>query len=514
LTLTLIAPPSALQAQEPAGTIGPDLVLHDLFETQKWGQVDGITAYSIGTEICNLGDENANWVDNTPDHPVIAQNMYRLKDGRFEQIGMSWLKHGFFAVNGSACGNCQFPGFGGDLLGPFCSDPYDSDLNGQQGSFGTGGLGPRSEVNAATGEFLFPYGSQGQTGDAIYKRLQVHNVDLEPAMNEGALYFIEGQYVTRDDALAGNKNNNAAYRQVRVNDLLNLVMEGPTQPGTTAIHAWQEQDPEVDLVDIEIDQDGLMTLGARVTAIDVGLWRYEYALHNMNSDRSGQAFQIPVPEGVTVSNAGFHDVDYHSGEPYDLTDWTPTTPGAGGGMMRWETTPFDQDENANALRWGTLYNFRFDADAPPGPVSASIDLFRPGSPAAVTAMTLGPDTGASCGGVFSVDFSQTPLVRGQIAELTVTGVNSGETVRFLASPAGRGCALCPQPIGGLCLDLLAPLQPLGAAVADAGGTAVFSIPVPADVQLTEITTQAVVQRGIGGTDSVKSEPITAPVLDP
>ena len=31
----------------------------------------------------------------------------------------------------------------------------------------------------------------------------------------------------------------------------------------------------------------------------------------------------------------------------------------------WSTQTYDQNENANALRWGTMYNFWFDADAPP-----------------------------------------------------------------------------------------------------------------------------------------------------
>ena len=33
--------------------------------------------------------------------------------------------------------------------------------------------------------------------------------------------------------------------------------------------------------------------------------------------------------------------------------------------MTWSTETFATNQNANAIRWGTLYNFRFDADRPP-----------------------------------------------------------------------------------------------------------------------------------------------------
>ena len=61
---------------------------------------------------------------------------------------------------------------------------------------------------------------------------------------------------------------------------------------------------------------------------------------------------------------GFHDVDYHSGRPFVGTDRAVTvTPNA----VTWSTDPFDVNANANALRWGTLYNFRFDTNVPPAP---------------------------------------------------------------------------------------------------------------------------------------------------
>jgi hypothetical protein len=382
------------------GQTGPDLVLQDITATQKWGQVGDIVAYSIGTEICNFGDQPGDWIADSTHHPVIAQNLYRLKDGRMEQLGQSWLKHGFAAINGSACGvPCQNPGTT-IKLGVGCSDPYGSGLNGDQdGSGGIGGLGPRSEVNGASGLFLWPYGDQGVSGDAIYKRLQVHVDDVTPAMNPGARYFFEGQYVTFDEAQAGNGANNPSYREAAVNPDLTFSFVGETQPTRDALMAWQDVDPTVALAAVEIPSDGTVRLATKVTDLGGGQFRYDYALHNINSDRSIQRFSVPVAPGVDITNVGFNDVDSHSGEPFELTDWSSTGLGANG-WFTWSTASFSANPNANALRWGTTYNFWFEADAPPSPANVRLKLFKPGTPGAVEIPSQGPGAGGiPCGDV-------------------------------------------------------------------------------------------------------------------
>ena len=130
--------------------------------------------------------------------------MYRLKDGRFEQLGQSWLKHGFFALSGTLCSNDCLQ-TNGEHLGVNCSDPYSAFLNGTQN-----GMGPKFEVNATTGAYPYPATDLSQNGNSIYKRLQVRNSDLDPDLNPGAQYYVEGQYVTADDSGAGNGANNAS----------------------------------------------------------------------------------------------------------------------------------------------------------------------------------------------------------------------------------------------------------------------------------------------------------------
>ena len=88
-----------------------------------------------------------------------------------------------------------------------------------------------------------------------------------------------------------------------------------------------------------------------------------------------------------MTNTGFHDVDYHSGEPFDGTDW-PVTVGAT--SVTWATQTYAQNQNANALRWGTLYNFRFDANVAPATSSVVIGLFRPGTPTSISVSTVTP----------------------------------------------------------------------------------------------------------------------------
>src|SRR4029077_16661651 len=48
--------------------------------------------------------------------------------------------------------------------------------------------------------------------------------------------------------------------------------------------------------------------------------------------------------------------------------------------ITWNTETFAQNQNANAIRWGTLYNFRFDANQPPQAANATVGFFKTGSP--------------------------------------------------------------------------------------------------------------------------------------
>lgn len=385
-------------------SVGPDVVVGGVGyggDVAVWGPSGGKIAYTFRTDACNYGDEPVDWIANTNEHPAICQNMFRLKEGRFEQIGQAWMKHGFCAVNYELCGpGCVATGC--ESLGVGCSDPYVAALNGQQSI-----MGPKSLVNASTG--VFPYPSPGgaiQT--SLDRRLQVEFTDIDPAQNPGAQYFLEGHYVSPDDAVAGNAKNNATWRDcsIGVTDYRPSPFGGPrrTEP---AIFAWQEYDPEVVISEVEIPNDGApgysgwFWVAAKATDNGDGTWHYEYAIQNLNSDRAARAVRVQTQRCPRVTNVGFHDVFYHSGEQVDGDDWTVTIePNA----VVWETEAYLTNFDANALRWGTLYNFRFDANAPPVfDGILELELWKPGTPASVEVTTITPAPTCQCLGNLACD---------------------------------------------------------------------------------------------------------------
>ena len=193
-----------------------------------------------------------------------------------------------------------------------------------------------------------------------------------------------------DMAQAGNQNNNASHRQVDVfgsSGVFDFVMMGQTVEQEPAISAWATNDQGVELVVVDVPDDGRFILGSKVTDLGGGIWNYEYAIHNLTSRRAGASFSVPIPFGSSPTNIGFHDVDYHSGEPFDGTDWSVTVDDT---SVSWNTELFSVNPDANALRWGTLYNFRFDLDAPPIVGQADLGLFLPDTPSDVLVSTRVP----------------------------------------------------------------------------------------------------------------------------
>ncbi|QQS09431.1 MAG: hypothetical protein IPK69_02055 [Phycisphaerales bacterium] len=433
----------------PPPTDGPDVYVGDLNGIQYFATSGSLRAYSIGTTSCNLGNAPVAWYANDNRHPVIAQNLYRIKDGKFMQIGQSWLKHGFASVNGNYCGSCIDPPDGGAQLGIACSDPYGTGLNGDQGL-----LGPRSHVNATTGQYPYPFTSPGAgyivppvAASGIGRRLQVAMADVDPAQNVGAQYIGEAHYVTRDDAQWDNGRNNVSYRLVNMASATTPAFAGPTVQQQVAMRAWAAADPSVTIVEADYDAGaGLMArfvVGSKVTDNGDGTWTYVYAVHNVNSDRSAASFVVPK-SGATISATGFHDVFSHSGEPYDNTDWAfSESPNE----IRWSCgATSDQNANANALRWGTCYTYWFTATEGPSNGDASIVFFKPGNggnalnvsvpvpggtPACVADVDDGSGTGASDGAVtiddllYYISLFQGGVAAADVDDGTGTGTTDG-----------------------------------------------------------------------------------------
>ena len=370
---------------------GPDVLVADLQTVSRFTRIGDITAYGVGTTACNIGTERASWISYTNQHPVIIQNLFRLKEDRFEQIGMAWVKHGFYAVSQSFCTPCSDP-TDGSQLGVGCSDPYSASLNGVQTN-----MSPRGLVNAHTGYFPYPWSATVQ--NTIVRRLQVHDADLMPALNPNARYFIEGHYVTPGDCAADTDDNNASYREVTISEgasnVFNLILTSgkPTQRGQPAVRAWQDIDPAVVETDVRVPGEGLFILAAKALNAGDGVYRYSYALQNLNSDRSARSFSVLLPFGAVVSSSGFHDAEYHSGEPFDNVDWGVVVTSD---AVTWSTDPYAVNPNANALRYATVFTFWFDVNMEPDTSKATIGLFKSGVQSEVLANTIGPKAVIDC----------------------------------------------------------------------------------------------------------------------
>ena len=373
------------------GDAGPDVALCQLIDTTSWGRVGDIHAFSIRTDTWNIGAEDLSWQEFTSVHPLMAQNLYRFRDGRFEQIGLSWIKHGFCALQQDGCTDCFVQDGCLDFLGVGCRDPYSSNLNGNQLR-----LGPRSEVNASNTEFPYPFTlGWEQTGDAIFKRIQVSDEDINPAMNPGARYFIEGHILHVEEGTSERRHNNATHEEVvptPSGDTFALGMGVDTVQLQPAIFAWQAIDPEVviEVVDAPgtpVNEDGRFHVAYRVSDNGDGTWRYEYAVHNLNSHRSAQAFAVPKRRTADVISTFHRDVKYHSGEVYTNEDWTFNIANK---RVSWSGMKFDENPNANALRWGTTFNFALVSDAAPRMGAVELTLFRPGGPSKMQVPALVP----------------------------------------------------------------------------------------------------------------------------
>jgi hypothetical protein len=378
---------------------GPDIIVGDLSAMVQADPSSGTqVGLGIGTTSCNNGDQPVHFfaIPNT-DHSVVTQNLYRMSGGpnnndRFEQIGQAWVKHTFGADQDDECNFGCIPWPDSTQLGVGCSDPYSAPENAFYSL-----LGSRAWVNPFTG--AFPSTARNHTGHthtATSHRVLVAKSDLDTTQNTGATYYGEAEYDTPQEyawcqAHPGQCNmyNNASYRRFNVTGTTDFTFTavGATVQMTPATDAWTGSTSV--LVEPEPGVDGRAFVVYKVTNPSAGVWHYEYAVHNQNLDRSIQSFSVPLGTGVNISNIGFHAPPNHPGFPNDGTVGNtgfindPWIPNQMPSALTWTCETLAQNPNANAIRFGTLYNFRFDADQPPQSANATVGFFKTGSPITV-----------------------------------------------------------------------------------------------------------------------------------
>jgi hypothetical protein len=373
--------------------IGADVIMGGIHQINTYGPVGGIYAYIFSSQTCNIGDQHLEW-DNYGT-PTFAMNAYRLHKGRLVQIGLGWVKHACCVANSNnpaICMGMTCQGGPGGVLRVGCLDVYSASWNANQVY-----LGPRVGINPFSGALS---SLPGGTGNAIFRRVQVHVSDMSPVTYPDALYFVESVYVATDDAQNENWYNNASYRRTTVNASYVMSLVDTIQPTVPAIYAWADYDSGAVITPVDVPDEGRFYVASKVIDNGNGTWRYEYAVYNLFSHRSGGSFSVPIASGANVTGIGFHAPLYHSGEQQDNTPWNVNI---GPGAVTWTTAhSYLQNPNANAIRWGTMYNFWFTADRPPADAYATLDLFIPGTPGSVPAFVSAP-AGLPCIGDLNGD---------------------------------------------------------------------------------------------------------------
>ncbi|MCB9837856.1 MAG: hypothetical protein H6813_00820 [Phycisphaeraceae bacterium] len=383
-----------------------DVEISECFAAREWGRVGsyptGYAAFAISTQSHNVGTVPVEWytpgaigqvLDNR--HPFIGQNMYRLRDGRLEQIGQAFIKHGFFSENAM----CD-PQPDGQHLGVGCFDTYDTVSNQIQQY-----LGPRSEVNPQTG-YWEPCGSHFDTGLIGYPasdpgdcirthgtsghtvtehRLSVYDQDILDADANTDL-FIEGFYIVAGDE---NTANNWRHERTQLDYDFGLSRWVFTDIGPQVLSPVIEQ--WADEFDYTLPAaDGDAIVGLRVVDLGSGFYRYEYNVYNMDIDRELESFSVPINDGINLFLLGFHAHPEDEEVLYSMSDWTPTVTTD---AITW--TPPAPDTNAgedfsNTIRYGTMYTFWFTTDVAPSAAKVALTHRKPGADGTITAAVSAP----------------------------------------------------------------------------------------------------------------------------
>lgn len=453
------------QSADPRG--GPnagivDIITGNLYFVQQRGRENDRVGIAIATTACNKGTVPASWLalpDNR--HPLIAQNLYRLKNDRFQQLGHSWVKHGFGVLANDICQYGCTEGCPSTQLCGGCADSYNAQLNGVQTN-----LGSRAWIQPFTG--FFTAGSNahaGHTHDGVSHRIIVTDADLDQSVNDNASasYFAEGQYVhpqeytDADSRAARAMMNNVTYRPITVTGTSGgtyafafselAVTEQP------AVRAWTGA--SYSAIEPEPDVDGQGLLAWKVSNAGNGRWRYEYALYNQNLDRAMNALWVPIGSGAHLDGVGFSAPPNHPGWSGDGSDGSagfsnePWAITIGSDSIRWDAERFSENPNANAVRWGTLYNFWFLSDQPPQAASATVGFFK--SDDGGTVSTQGP--AARCDGDVddnrNIDLQDLALLLSEYgatcsttscaADINYDGVVDLQDLANLLSNFGRQC---------------------------------------------------------------------------
>ena len=465
---------------------------------------NGTNAAAMATTVCNEGGLVPWMAPMDAAHPTIAFLMARLSDDRFVQISnRSHVKHGFFALTSSQCTPCTPPPMGnGDYLGVGCSDTYSINNNGNDFW-----LGPADEIDPWLGAWdpvcsFFDLGtgavtvpddcdgarsfsqSQANALGPIGNRMEVGDEDLNVP---GATFWYQGHYVVATEPEAEREDNlsSRAFVPVWNGSTWNLNETGPQLDGTI-LQRWEGASITSNTNGAD---DGRVYVASKTSGPAQGFHHFEYALHNRDNARGVSELRLPLCAGTRVRNAGFRDID---DDP--TNDWVMSIESAGTELV------FRDPSGTNPLRWNTIYNVWFDADASAGSAGATLVQAAPGAGAGSFGVSTdvpiglynvfagaGCSNGAAAPSLFATGSPARATLGNPSFALVSEGNVPGESHLLITTDDFGAGAI---PIGSCTFWLPGPLSniyTLSTATSDGSGTATHLLPVPNSVAYEGLT---------------------------
>jgi hypothetical protein len=367
------------------------------------------------TSLRNIGTTTVSWHQmfsgvfppyGNDQHPFLVWNLYRVDaDGALHQLGASGAKHAFNTIN-KTC-NCS------DHKNsyPTCEDSYSNYSNDIAANQMPNFLGPRSEIIPATGQWgrcasvfdkncVGALDSDGGAQNDFQYRLRVREDQIAAASQSGASYYFEYAYVIRDQA---NIYDAMGYRPVSLTKIPGTAgaylwtVDAGTFANGPVLNLWVDPaNPPAGARNTELaTPEGHARVAVRTKALGGGLYRYDYAVMNLDFARAVidpahttepnlhvlstagfSAFGLPISAGVTFSDFAFSDADDDSSN-----DWIVTRTAT---ALRWQAAA------GHTLNWGTLFRFSFTADRAPVAAKAALDVATAGIPGGYLAITFAP----------------------------------------------------------------------------------------------------------------------------
>jgi hypothetical protein len=277
---------AAMSAPALAGN-GADLEVTGITNAVTFGEVDGLRSFAVGFETCNVGDTPIDWVSNTNRHPCSRRSSTACtKAGSSSSASRSPSMSSSRSRSTSAA--TARPPARSTTLGVGCTNVNSAGLGGAQNT-----LGPRTEINPATGLFQFPPTGFNQTGDAVFKRLRASVDDLTDPRRA---------VLHRDRERRARRRGGGQQRQQRVAPRDHVPGAEPEPHARRRHDGGPPRDlrvaaggPVGAIGEAQTADGGRIIVASRAaTDNDLG-WRYDYAVFNLDSAINAVGLRVAQP---------------------------------------------------------------------------------------------------------------------------------------------------------------------------------------------------------------------------